>query len=69
MLGKMIGIKYVAPGRVHDDGAEADKYISGNYLITKTKHSFKPITSTHTIHMMVSRDSNTTELKNQIKQK
>ena len=61
--GKMIGIKYVAPGRVHDDGEETDKYISGNYLIIKTKHTFKPITATHTIHMMVSRDSNTTELK------
>jgi len=61
--GKMVNINYVAPGRVHDDGQTTDKYISGNYLITKTKHTFKPVTSTHMIHMMVSRDSNTTELK------
>ena len=61
--GKMVNINYVAPGRVHDDGQTTDKYISGNYLITKTKHTFKPVTSMHMIHMMVSRDSNTTELK------
>ena len=31
--------------------------------MTKTKYTFKPVTSTHRKHIMVSRDSNTTELK------
>ena len=61
--GQMMRLLVPTTGRVHE-GNEFDPYYSGDYIITKLRHSFSQTDKTHNIYLQASQDSLPKDLPN-----
>jgi len=59
-VGDMVELSFPIIGQDHDN--DKIDFSSGNYLISKLRHSFTPPTNTHLIHMSVVKDCNRTKI-------
>ena len=64
-VGKVIQV--VMPPSTNDSDAQQDKYLSGNFLITKTRHTFNNATRRHEIVLLAAADGVGTRLPPSIK--